>query len=174
MKSLTAVIVALLFATGASASVGIYVASPSFSTLFRRGSAVTSHFSAYASQVDERDVIVDLGANESATIESVGGEGFDCVIARAMARCGRSVFPRNTQTEVYVVVRMPANLEGGAVDVQATIQSASGSTNSTGTRVFFPRTFLVTKTDWLGDGSLTDAINSANASCTDRQANLRN
>ncbi|HYS54662.1 MAG TPA: right-handed parallel beta-helix repeat-containing protein [Thermoanaerobaculia bacterium] len=156
------------FATAATASVGLYTSKPRLDSIVSRGALIRFSFTPFVNEVDERDVTVDFSA-APATIESIAGRDFNCLVSGSTARCTRALFPKNTVGSIDVDVRMPSSLMGGRVVVVSTITAASGSTYTWSPWVIVPSTFLVTNTNSEGAGSLRDAIAAANAACTDRQ-----
>jgi len=148
------------------ASVGMYTSSPRLDSIVSRGSLVTFNFIPFVNQVDEHDVTVDFSA-APATIESIAAAAIDfhCIATGSTARCTRTLFPKNTQSEIKVDVRMPSSLNGGRVTVVGTIRAASGSSYTWSPWVIIPRTFVVTN----ADGSLAEAIGLANGACRDTQ-----
>jgi parallel beta-helix repeat protein len=155
---------ALFFAAAASGSVGISSAKPSYGATVSAGSLVDYRFIPFVNEVDEHDVVVDFTA-APATIESASSAVFQCTVAGSTARCTRSLFPKNSQTEIALNVRMPPGPTGGHVYVTGTIQAASGATNSWRTDVVVPNLFPVTNSNPSGPGSLSEAITEANAAC---------
>src|SRR6266851_2877638 len=166
MKRSLAPLLLILASSAASASVGLYSMKPSLDSVVSPGTLVTFLFVPFVNGVDENDVTLTFSA-APATIESISSGQFTCSASGTTARCTRALFPKNTQVEVTLSVRMPPT--GARVTVNGTITAASGSTYTWSPWVNVASPFYVTNTASDGAGSFRDAIARANVECLERQ-----
>jgi parallel beta-helix repeat protein len=166
MKRSLALLVLIFVCSAASASVGLYSTKPGLDSVVSPGTLVTFLFVPFVNNVDENNVTLDFSVAPAA-VESISSAQFTCSASGTTARCTRALFPKNTQVELTVNVRMPAT--GARVTVNGTITAASGATYTWSPWVNVASPFYVTNTSSDGAGSFSDAITRANAACLDRQ-----